>query len=398
MPAPYKNRKSNHGEAEKPSVKELCDRLIRDAVKIGASDIHLEPFEAFVRVRLRIDGRLKVTEELSIALYPEIISRIKIMAEMNIAERRLPQDGKISMKLEGNSYDFRVSTAPTVYGEKAVIRIYNRALAVGELCALGFTEAQEREALRLIHRPHGMLLLTGPTGSGKSTTLYRFLRELNRTDVNIMAVEDPIENEIPGINQVQVNPKAGLTFAAALRSFLRQDPNIIMIGEIRDEETAQIATRAAITGRLVLSTIHTNDAAGVITRLCNMGIPSYLVADSLIGAIAQRLLRRLCPHCKRPLKLNAATAKRLGVEEGTVIQTPIGCERCDHSGYLGRIGVFEILTLNEEMRKMILAPDLTSDRIENLLKERQATLCDHAKARVLSGETSLEEYEQLLME
>jgi type IV pilus assembly protein PilB len=248
----------------------------------------------------------------------------------------------------------------------------------------------------MITRPHGIILLTGPTGSGKSTTLYTFLRYLAKEDTNIMTVEDPVENEIVGINQVQVNPKANLTFAAALRSFLRQDPNVIMIGEIRDEETAQIATRAAITGHLVLSSIHTNDAAGVITRLINMGIPKYLVADSLLGAISQRLVRKLCPKCKAAKTTTPAEMALLGVNEPVTIYEPTGCRYCNNTGYVGRIGVFEIMVLTDEMKEIIMSDGFTSEKIGLIVERDMTTILSHTKERVLDGITSLEEYDQLV--
>jgi len=291
-----------------PIIK-LCDSILKDAINRGASDIHIEPFDSTIYLRFRIDGKLNKIEELMPHMFPALLARYKIMADLNIAERRVPQDGKISMSVNGVPYDFRVSTIPTIHGEKIVIRIYNRQFHSSNISSLGFSDKQNDLIMSMITRPHGIILLTGPTGSGKSTTLYTFLRYLNKEDTNIMTVEDPVENEIAGINQVQVNPKAQLTFATALRSFLRQDPNVIMIGEIRDEETAQIATRAAITGHLVLSSIHTNDAAGVITRLINMGIPKYLVADSLLGAISQRLVRKLCPKCKSETMANVVQQK-----------------------------------------------------------------------------------------
>ena len=318
------------------------------------------------------------------------------MSELNIAERRVPQDGKISLDVEGNSYDFRVSTVPTIHGEKIVIRIYSRTFSSSDISSLGFSDKQKDLIMDMITRPHGIILLTGPTGSGKSTTLYTFLRYLAKEDTNIMTVEDPVENEIVGINQVQVNPKANLTFAAALRSFLRQDPNVIMIGEIRDEETAQIATRAAITGHLVLSSIHTNDAAGVITRLVNMGIPKYLVADSLLGAISQRLVRKLCPKCKSAKMTNSLEMKILNIEEPAEIFEPVGCLYCNNTGYLGRIGVFEIMILNDEIKNIIMSDDFTSEKVGEIVERDMTTVLSHTKERVLAGITSLEEYDQLV--
>ena len=382
-------------QIDAPVIK-LCDSILIDAITRGASDIHIEPFAKSIFIRFRIDGKLQKIDELSPQIYPAILARYKIMSELNIAERRVPQDGKISLDIEKNNYDFRVSTIPTIHGEKIVIRIYSRAFTSSDISSLGFSDKQKELILGMITRPHGIILLTGPTGSGKSTTLYTFLRYLAKEDTNIMTVEDPVENEIVGINQVQVNPKANLTFAAALRSFLRQDPNIIMIGEIRDEETAQIATRAAITGHLVLSSIHTNDAAGVITRLINMGIPKYLVADSLLGAISQRLVRKLCPKCKQAKMTSHAEMALLNLSEPAEIFEPIGCLYCNNTGYLGRIGVFEIMVLTEEIKEIIMSDDFTSEKVGVIVERDMTTVLSHTRERVLKGETSLEEYDQLV--
>ncbi len=378
-----------------PIIK-LCDSILKDAINRGASDIHIEPFDTAIYLRFRIDGKLNKIEELMPHMFPALLARYKIMADLNIAERRVPQDGKISMSVNGVPYDFRVSTIPTIHGEKIVIRIYNRQFHSGDISSLGFSDKQRELIMSMITRPHGIILLTGPTGSGKSTTLYTFLRYLNKEDTNIMTVEDPVENEIIGINQVQVNPKAQLTFAAALRSFLRQDPNVIMIGEIRDEETAQIATRAAITGHLVLSSIHTNDAAGVITRLINMGIPKYLVADSLLGAISQRLVRKLCPKCKTARMTTKAEMDMLGINEEAEIFDAVGCPYCNQTGYLGRIGVFEIMVLNDEIQDILMSDDFTSEKIGEIVERDMTTVLNHTKERVLAGETSIEEYEDLV--
>lgn len=382
-------------QIDAPIIK-LCDSILKDAVTRGASDIHIEPFERVVFIRFRIDGKLTRIDELSPNIFPALLARFKIMAELNIAERRIPQDGKIGLTIDGQTYDFRVSTLPTLHGEKIVIRIYNLSMSTDRIESLGFSPAQTELVMGMITRPHGIILLTGPTGSGKSTTLYTFLRYLNREDTNILTVEDPVENEILGINQVQVNPKANMTFAAALRSFLRQDPNIIMIGEIRDEETAQIATRAAITGHLVLSSLHTNDAAGVITRLINMGIPKYLVADSLLGAISQRLVRKLCPKCKTKRTISRAEMDILGVQEAVEIYDAVGCPYCNETGYLGRIGVFEIMVLNDTMRNAIMSDQFTADHINQIVSGEMPSILDSARERVLAGETTLEEFETLI--
>ncbi len=385
----------NNNESD-VSVIKFCDMILVNAVNIGASDIHIEPFSKTVIIRVRIDGKLKKIDEISPEAYSAVLARFKIMSQLNIAERRIPQDGKISLEIENNSYDFRVSTIPTIHGEKIVIRIYSRNFTSSDISALGFSKKQNDLVLDMITRPHGIILLTGPTGSGKSTTLYTFLRFLAKEDTNIMTVEDPVENEIMGINQVQVNPKANLTFAAALRSFLRQDPNVIMVGEIRDEETAQIATRAAITGHLVLSSVHTNDAAGVITRLVNMGIPKYLVADSLIGAISQRLVRKLCLKCKASKTTTKAEMELLGIDSPVKIFEPVGCEHCNHTGYSGRVAVFEIMLLTDEIRTVIMSNDFTSEKVGSIVERDMTTILAHAKERVLAGEISIEEYDQLI--
>ncbi len=377
-----------------PVIK-LCDSLLKEALTRGASDIHIEPYEKKLIVRYRLDGALKVIAELQIHFYQAILARYKIMANMNIAERRVPQDGKINLFFNGKNYDFRVSTLPTIHGEKIVIRIYNSDFTTSNISSLGFTPKQEKIVYNMIDRPHGIILLTGPTGSGKSTTLYTFLRYLNKEDTNIITVEDPVENEISGIAQVQVNAKADLTFANALRSILRQDPNIIMIGEIRDEETAQIATRAAITGHLVLSSIHTNDVASVVTRLINMGIPKYLVADSLLGAISQRLVRKVCPKCGQKRLASLSEKRILNIRKDHEIVVPKGCPYCNNTGYLGRIGVFEMMIMNDEIRNFIMSDDYTSEGLNDILKKKNMTILDHAKQRVLDFETTIEEYEKL---
>ncbi len=398
----YASKESDITEASKASdvsidapVIKLCDSILREAVTRGASDIHIEPYEDKVLIRYRFDGDLKIINELQPHFFQAILARYKIMANMNIAERRVPQDGKINLSFNNSNYDFRVSTLPTIHGEKIVIRIYNSDFVTSDIRALGFTLEQEKIVYDMINRPHGIILLTGPTGSGKSTTLYTFLRYLNKEKTNIITVEDPVENEISGIAQVQVNAKAELTFASALRSILRQDPNIIMIGEIRDEETAQIATRAAITGHLVLSSIHTNDAASVVTRLINMGIPKYLVADSLLGAISQRLVRKVCPKCAEVRYITTPEKRILNVKKTYEIVEAKGCPYCNNSGYLGRIGVFEMMVLDDEIRNFIMSEEYTSEGLNEILKKNNMTILEHVKQRVLNKETTIEEYEKL---
>lgn len=345
-----------------PTVK-LTDSIIREATLTGASDIHIEPFDGLVRVRFRLDGKLFTNTQLPAESFPAILARFKIMAGMDISERRIPQDGKITMEIDGRKYDYRVSTVPMAFGEKIVIRIFDTFDNHSDISKLGLDERQEKLVRRMISYPHGILLLTGPTGSGKTTSLYSFLKSLNKEDVNITTIEDPIENNISGVNQIQVNSKVNMTFAAALRAILRQDPNIIMIGEIRDEETAEIAVKAAITGHLVLSTLHTNSAHGTISRLVDMGIPKYLVADALIGAISQRLVRKLCPNCKKPHMTTPEEMKELGLTEPVQIYEPGSCGNCNNTGYHGRTGVFEILNMNPTIKKAIEMSEFSMETI-----------------------------------
>lgn len=381
-----------------PAV-QFADSLLQEAVTQGASDIHIEPNEKEVRVRFRIDGVLREHCKISLKLFQAVLARYKIMAGLDIAERRIPQDGKISSNINNNEYDFRVSTLPLIHGEKIVIRIYNSRGDEIRLSNLTSDKEAQNTMKKMISSPHGIILLTGPTGSGKTTTLYAFLKELNGEDINITTIEDPVENQIKGINQTQVNTKTNLTFASALRSILRQDPNVIMVGEIRDEETAHIAVQAAITGHLVLSTIHTNDALTTITRLVDMNIEPYLVADSLIGAISQRLVRRLCPHCKKPHIVTKEEARALGCEEGTKIFEPKGCSICNNTGYQGRVPVFEILAVDEDFKTAIdqKSQDFTIEPVKKLFdSKRIKSIRQSCIDKVLDGTTSIEEFSKLV--
>lgn len=380
-----------------PAVK-LVDSIIKEAIPFRASDIHIEPFEKSVKVRYRIDGSLNERAIFPIESYPSICARLKIISGMNIAERRVPQDGRINMKVNGIDYDFRVSTLPTVYGEKFVIRILDKSAFSFTRQELGFTQEENKVIDKILAHPHGVVLLAGPTGCGKSTTLYAFLRELNNEDVNIITVEDPVEYTLYGINQTQVNKKANMTFAAALRSILRQDPDIIMLGEIRDEETAQNAIRAAITGHLVFSTLHTNDAPGAITRLVDMGTTRYLVADALVAVISQRLVKKLCPACKKRSKLKPYEMDMLGVKEATSIFRPHGCQFCNNTGYKGRLAVHEIMYLSEEMKIAINEGKNVSELREIATKNGMVSLEESCRQYVLSGATSLTEYMSLTTE
>ena len=380
-----------------PAVR-LVDSIIKEAIPFRASDIHIEPFEQKVKVRYRVDGDLTLRAEFPIEAYSAISARLKIMSGLNIAERRVPQDGRINMVIGGNEYDFRVSTLPTVFGEKFVIRILDKTSFQFTRADLGFSPEENKLVDKMLARPHGIILLTGPTGCGKSTTLYSFLKEVNRPDVNIVTVEDPVEYSMAGINQTQVNTKANMTFAAALRSILRQDPDIIMIGEIRDEETAEIAVRSAITGHIVFSTLHTNDAPGAIIRLEDMKVKDYLVADALVGVIAQRLVKKICPACRKRGKTNAKEMEILGITEPVVISRPQGCQFCNNTGYKGRIAVHELMYVNEKMRNAIL----TEKNIESLRRvaneNGMTPLWTSCRELVFKGQTSIHELMSLNVE
>ena len=374
-----------------PAVR-LVDSIIKEAIPFRASDIHIEPFEKIVKVRYRIDGDLQDRAGFPIEAYAAVCARLKILSGLNIAERRIPQDGRINMVINGTEFDFRVSTLPTVYGEKFVIRILDKTSFRFARSELGFTPEENEIVDKILTHPHGIVLLTGPTGCGKSTTLYSFLKEKNTNKVNIVTVEDPVEYTLPGVNQVQVNPKANLTFATTLRSILRQDPDIIMIGEIRDEETADIAIRASITGHLVFSTLHTNDAPGAFTRLVDMGVSNYLAKDALIGVIAQRLIKRLCPVCKKRSKSTPEEMKLLGLEEPTTIYRSAGCQFCNHTGYKGRIAIHEILYLDNYIKANITS-DMKSDDIRKLAIENgMVDLSESCKRLVLNGTTDIVEF------
>lgn len=371
----------------------LVKSMIEQAARQRASDIHVEALQNKVRVRYRIDGALYEKISYDIHLLPAIIARIKIIGGMDISEKRKPQDGRITIMVDRKEYDIRVSCLPTVYGEKAVMRLALKNAMTRDKSELGLKEGELKIFDHILSNPHGIILVTGPTGSGKSTTLYTALSELNKEDVNIITVEDPVEANIDGINQVQVNNKAELTFANALRSILRQDPDIIMIGEIRDAETAGIAVQASITGHLVVSTLHTNSSAATITRLIDMGIESYLIADSVVGVIAQRLVRRLCPECKKAKKATDKEKRLLCVdsEEEITIYEPCGCPKCADTGYFGRIGVYEIMEISPEMKRIISREDGTEAIKKQALKEGMHTLRMSAAEYVLDGTTTVSE-------
>lgn len=374
-------------------IVQLVKAMIEQAVRQRTSDIHIEPMERQVRIRYRIDGALYERMTYSPRLLSAIVARIKIIGGMDISEKRRPQDGRITQMVDRQEYDIRVSILPTVYGEKVVMRLTSKSALTLEKKRLGFNEEELKKFDHILKNPHGILLVTGPTGSGKSTTLYTALSELNQEDVNIITVEDPVEANIDGINQVHVNAKAGLTFASALRSILRQDPDIIMIGEIRDGETASIAVQASITGHLVVSTLHTNSAASTVTRLADMGVEPYLIADSVVGIIAQRLVRRLCPECKEEYEALPEEKEMLGFAEYHPLKLykPCGCDRCDGTGYKGRIGVYEIMEVTPAVKRAI-AHEADAEEIKDVaLKDGMKTLRMRASEYAMQGITSMSE-------
>ena len=380
----------------------LVNSLVEQAVRQRASDIHVEAEPDRVRVRCRVDGVLYTTANYNLRLLPAIVARIKIISGLDISEKRKPQDGRFSITVDRREYDIRVSTLPTVYGEKCVLRLNQKKALTHNKKTLGLSDADMEKFDKILSYPNGIVLVTGPTGSGKSTTLYTALSELNSDMVNIITVEDPVEANIEGINQVQVNVKADLTFANALRSILRQDPDIIMIGEIRDAETASIAVQASITGHLVVSTLHTNDTASSVTRLLDMGVESYLIADSTVGIIAQRLVRRLCPNCKRERPVLDHEANYMGLTDQerakAKICEPVGCQRCNGTGYYGRIGVYEIMEITPSLRGMIARRASTDSLREAAIGEGMLTLKQSVRRLVLDGTTALSEMQRISVE
>jgi type IV pilus assembly protein PilB len=377
-------------KAEEAPVIKLVNLLLIQAVKERASDIHIEPFREKINVRFRIDGILHRIAPPSQHLLPALISRIKILSKMDIAEKRLPQDGGFTVKVEDRPIDLRVSVVPTVFGEKAVLRILDKGSISFELDKLGFSEKDLNNFKQAIARPYGLILVTGPTGSGKSTTLYSALNYIMTPKKNIITIEDPVEYQLNGINQVQVKPHIGLTFAEGLRSFLRQDPDIMMVGEVRDLETAEICIRASLTGHLVLSTLHTNDAPSAVTRLIDIGVEPYLVASSLLLLMAQRLVRRLCPKCKVPAKVPDDIAKRYGITKKDIFEAK-GCEYCRTTGYAGRVAIHEMLLINQELRQLISERAELSKIRDAAKKEGMKTLVEDGLSKVVEGTTSIEE-------
>ncbi len=377
-------------ENDAPIIR-LINALLTQAVREGASDVHLETFESRALVRFRVDGALRDVVEPRRGLHPAMVSRIKVMAALDIAEKRLPQDGRIGLRVAGRPIDVRVSTIPTANGERVVLRLLDKQAGRLTLESLGM-DGDTRDAVdALIHAPHGIVLVTGPTGSGKTTTLYAALSRLDRRTRNILTVEDPIEYELDGVGQTQVNPRIEMTFARALRAILRQDPDVVMIGEIRDLETAQIAVQASLTGHLVLATLHTNDAPGAVTRLIDMGIEPYLLASTLIGVLAQRLVRRLCPACRTPYEPDAAERAAFGAHAPERLYRAVGCGACNHAGYRGRTGIYELLVADDPLRRLVHDTAAESDLRAHAVAGGMRRLREDGLRWVRDGATSLDE-------
>ena len=380
--------------SEAPIIK-LVNHIISQSIKARASDIHIEPYQNSFTVRYRVDGILYDLLTPPKWIQPALISRIKVMAKMNIAEKRLPQDGRFDVKVGDQDIDLRVSTIPTSFGERVVMRLLNKSGSLLELKDLGLTPQRLKLVRRLVSTPNGIILVTGPTGSGKTTTLYAVLSSINKPDINIITIEDPVEYQIKGISQIQVSPKIGLSFARGLRSIVRQDPDVILVGEIRDQETADIAVQSALTGHLVFSTLHTNDSASAITRLVDMGVEPFLISSSVLAVMAQRLVRELCNYCKRPYRPNEVYLKSIGLspeqfKRGQVYKA-VGCEKCFHTGYRGRVGIFEIMVMGEDIKTLVLQT-YDSNRIKSAAqKQKMITLRQDGIIKVLGGKTTLEE-------
>lgn len=378
-------------ENDAPVIK-LLNAVLSEAIKQVASDIHFETFENKLNIRFRIDGVLREILQPPRVLAPLLVSRLKVMAKLDIAEKRLPQDGRISLRIAGRAVDVRVSSIPTHYGERIVLRLLDKQSAPLNLALLGMSEDNLKITRQLVSSPHGILLVTGPTGSGKTTTLYAALTELNEVSRNILTVEDPIEYYLEGIGQTQVNTKVHMTFARGLRAILRQDPDVVMVGEIRDLETAEMAVQASLTGHLVLSTLHTNSAVGAITRLRDMGVEPFLLASTVIGVAAQRLVRLLCSHCKTSQVANAQTLKLMGLLPDQAVEhyRPVGCDACNNSGYVGRTGIYEIIAIDEHLRELVHANGSEAQMEMHARKAHQSMRQDGWR-RVLAGETTVEE-------
>lgn len=380
--------------SEAPVIRRVS-AIIQAAVEAGSSDIHIEPFENRMKVRYRVDGVLTEAQNLSSDSSAAIVSRIKIMAKLNIAERRLPQDGRIQLRLQGKELDLRVSTVPTMYGESVVMRILDRESVVFDFDRLGFEGKTLEHVLAALEKPNGIFLVTGPTGSGKSTTLYTALNRVNQPTRKIITAEDPVEYQLEGVNQIHVKPQIGLTFAAALRSIVRQDPDIIMVGEMRDLETSQIAVQSALTGHLVLSTLHTNDAPSAINRLVDMGVDDYMISSVIVGVLAQRLVRQLCNNCKMPEVMPEDVRQellRLGAKEiSAQIYQPSGCRECNHTGYRGRLAITEFMPMTENVRRLIIKKSTAQDLMNAARREGMHTLYEDGLMKVNKGQTALSE-------
>ncbi len=381
--------------SEAPIIK-MVNFILQKAVESRASDVHIEPFEQSLKVRLRIDGVLQDIDSPPVASTAAVLSRIKIMAKLNIAERRLPQDGRIKLQMIGKEMDLRVSTIPTLHGESVVIRLLDKENAVLDFAALGFAGKQAQQFLNVLALPHGIILITGPTGSGKSTSLYAALKQLNTSERKIITVEDPVEYQMEGINQIQAKPQIGLTFASALRSIVRQDPDVIMIGEMRDLETAKIAVQSALTGHLVLSTLHTNDAAAGVTRLLDMGLEEYLLSSTINGILAQRLVRKLCPYCKQAQPasetlIEEMQLRRWQAEGEILLHKPVGCPVCNFIGYKGRMAIIEFLIMTDTIRKQIMKHEEAYVIQQQAIREGMQTMYDDGVGKALQGQTTLEE-------
>jgi general secretion pathway protein E len=388
--------------SEAPVIR-LVNLIIQRAVELRASDIHVEPFESRLKVRYRVDGVLQETEAPPVQLSPAVISRIKLMARLNIAERRLPQDGRIEMRIQGNDLDIRVSTVPTMHGESVVLRLLNRESVVLDFAALGFSAQPEERLQSVLHIPHGVLLVTGPTGSGKTTTLYTALNSLNTSESKLITVEDPVEYQLEGVNQIQIKPAIGLTFATALRSIVRQDPDVIMVGEMRDLETARICIQSALTGHLVLSTLHTNDAPSSITRLLEMGVEDYLLTSTLNAVLAQRLVRKLCSECREayqatPDMLHEMRMQRLAGDRPVTLYRAKGCAACNGSGYHGRIAIIEVLIMSEAIRRLIIQHADAGTLRRAAREEGMLSMYEDGCLKALDGTTNIEEVLRVIQE
>jgi general secretion pathway protein E len=377
-------------ENDDAPIVRLLNAVLTESLKENASDIHIEPYEKEALVRFRLDGVLRTVLTPSVQIAPLLISRIKVMSKLDIAEKRLPQDGRMSVLIGGRNIDLRVSTMPSSHGERVVMRLLDKDAGKLKAQHLGMPQDTKEELDQLISRPHGIILVTGPTGSGKTTTLYAALQQMDRQQRNIMTVEDPVEYDLPGVSQTQINLRAGMTFARGLRAILRQDPDVILIGEIRDGETAEIATQASLTGHLVLSTLHTNTAAGAITRLQDLGVDSFLLASTVRGIISQRLMRKLCPHCRKEVATDDYQSKLLNIKQGTTIYESHGCEKCNNTGFVGRQALFELVTVNAELQSLI-HKNAGEIELEQSIRQEVPSIREAGFNLVREGVTTIEE-------